>query len=75
MFAGGLSDKFGRKPLLIASGLLFVVTSIGTGLSPTFLFFIVNRLLGGVAIGMASSLSPLYIAEVAPASMRGSWCP
>jgi SP family sugar porter-like MFS transporter len=71
MFAGGLSDKFGRKPLLIGSGLLFVVTSIGTGLSPTFLSFIVNRLLGGVAIGMASNLSPLYIAEVAPASMRG----
>jgi SP family sugar porter-like MFS transporter len=69
--AGGLSDKFGRKPLLLASGLLFVLTSIGTGLAPNFVFFVINRLLGGVAIGIASSLSPLYIAEVAPASMRG----
>lgn len=71
LFAGSLSDKFGRKPLLVVSGLLFVVTSIGTGLAPNFLFFVANRLLGGVAIGIASNLSPLYIAEVAPASMRG----
>jgi sugar porter (SP) family MFS transporter len=71
MFGGALSDKFGRKPLLIASGLLFVVTSIGTGMAPTFLLFVINRLLGGVAIGIASNLSSLYIAEVAPASMRG----
>lgn len=71
MFAGALSDKFGRKPLLAIAGLLFVVTSLGTGLAPGFVFFIVNRLLGGVAIGVASNLSPLYIAEVAPANMRG----
>ena len=69
--AGALSDKFGRKALLIASGLLFVVTSIATGLAGDFHFFIANRLLGGVAIGIASNLSPLYIAEIAPASMRG----
>jgi SP family sugar porter-like MFS transporter len=71
MFAGALSDKFGRKPLLIVAGLLFVVTSIGTGCASNFPFFIASRLLGGVAIGIASNLSPLYIAEVAPASMRG----
>jgi len=71
IFAGGLSDKFGRKPLLLISGLLFVVTSIGTGLAPNFIFFVVNRLLGGLAIGIASNLSPLYIAEIAPASLRG----
>ncbi len=71
MFAGASSDKLGRKPLLVASGLLFVVTSIGTSVAPNFPFFVVNRLLGGVAIGIASNLSPLYIAEVAPASMRG----
>jgi MFS transporter, SP family, arabinose:H+ symporter len=70
-FAGVLSDKFGRKPLLLVSGFLFVLTSLGTGLAPTFIVFIVNRLLGGVAIGIASCLSPLYIAEVSPAGMRG----
>src|SRR5664279_388104 len=71
MFSGALSDKFGRKPLLLAAGLLFIVTSISTGMAPTFLFFVVSRILGGLAIGIASSLSALYIAEVAPASMRG----
>ena len=70
-FAGALSDKFGRKPLLLFSGFLFVGTSIGTGLAPTFPLFVVSRLLGGMAIGIASNLSPLYIAEIAPAAMRG----
>ena len=70
-FAGVLSDKFGRKPLLLVSGLIFILTSLGTGLAPSFTFFVTNRVLGGIAIGIASSLSPLYIAEVAPASMRG----
>jgi SP family sugar porter-like MFS transporter len=71
MFSGGLSDKFGRKPLLLFAGFLFVVTSLGTGLASSFTLFIANRLLGGVAIGIASNLSPLYIAEIAPAAMRG----
>jgi SP family sugar porter-like MFS transporter len=70
-FAGGLSDKFGRKPLLLFAGFLFVATSIGTGLAPNFNWFVINRLLGGTAIGIASNLSPLYIAEIAPAAMRG----
>ncbi len=71
LFAGTSSDKFGRKPLLLLSGFLFVGTSIGTALAPTFPLFVANRLLGGTAIGIASNLSPLYIAEIAPAAMRG----
>lgn len=71
MFGGALSDKFGRKPLLLISGFLFVTTSIATGLAPDFHFFVMARLLGGVAIGISSNLAPLYIAEVAPARMRG----
>ena len=71
MLAGGLSDKFGRKRLLIVAALLFAVTSIGNGLAPTFTLFVAWRILGGVAIGLASSLSPMYISEVAPARMRG----
>ncbi|MEI6178905.1 MAG: MFS transporter, partial [Verrucomicrobiota bacterium] len=66
-----LSDKFGRKRLLIASAALFAVTSVGNGLAGSFGIFIAWRILGGVAIGLASSLSPMYISEVAPASMRG----
>src|SRR5579884_583996 len=71
LIAGALSDRLGRKRLLIASALLFAVTSIGNALAPTFSIFIAWRILGGVAIGLASNLSPMYIAEVAPAAMRG----
>lgn len=71
LMAGALSDKFGRKRLLILAAMLFAVTSIGNGLAGTFTIFVVWRMLGGVAIGLASSLSPMYISEVAPAPMRG----
>lgn len=69
--AGAVSDKFGRKKLLIFSGFLFAVSSVATGWAGSFNQFITWRILGGVAIGMASNLSPLYIAEVAPAGLRG----
>ena len=69
--AGALSDRWGRKKLLIFSALLFAVTSIGNGLASTLLIFVCWRILGGVAIGLASNLSPMYIAEIAPARLRG----
>ncbi len=68
---GGLSDALGRKRLLIMAAALFVVSSVLTGWSGTFSMFVVWRICGGVAIGMASVLSPLYIAEISPAQMRG----
>lgn len=69
--AGALSDKLGRKRLLILAASLFAVTSIGNGLAHNFTVFIAWRMMGGVAIGLASSLSPMYISEIAPARMRG----
>jgi sugar porter (SP) family MFS transporter len=69
--AGALSDKFGRKRLLVVAALLFAVTSTGNALARDFTVFIAWRIFGGVAIGLASNLSPMYIAEVAPAQMRG----
>ncbi|MCU0786319.1 MAG: sugar porter family MFS transporter [Verrucomicrobia bacterium] len=71
LMAGALSDKFGRKRLLIVAALLFAVTSLGNALAGNFTLFIAWRMLGGVAIGLASNLSPMYIAEVAPAQIRG----
>jgi sugar porter (SP) family MFS transporter len=71
LVSGAASDKFGRKRLLILSAFLFAVTSLGNGLAGNFTIFIFWRMLGGVAIGLASNLSPMYIAEVAPAAMRG----
>lgn len=73
LVSGGLSDRLGRKRLLILAGFLFTGTGILTALAPNFTFFIANRLLGGVAIGLASNLSPMYIAEISPASMRGKF--
>ena len=71
LLSGALSDKLGRKRLLIASASLFAVSSVLTGWAPTFGQFVVWRMAGGVAIGMASNLSPMYIAEIAPAHLRG----
>jgi sugar porter (SP) family MFS transporter len=69
--AGALSDRFGRKRLLVLAALLFAVTSLGNALAGNFSVFIAWRMVGGVAIGLASNLSPMYIAEVAPAQVRG----
>ena len=71
LMAGAMSDKFGRKRLLILAALLFAVTSLGNALANNFTIFIAWRILGGVGIGLASGLSPMYISEVAPAQMRG----
>jgi len=69
--AGGAGDRFGRKKLLIASAALFAVSSIFTGWAQTFTEFVCWRIAGGVAIGIASNISPVYIAEVSPAKWRG----
>jgi len=69
--SGILSDKFGRKKLLLVSAFLFAISSIFTGWAGSFDAFVFWRIVGGVAIGMASNLSPMYIAEVAPAHLRG----
>jgi MFS transporter, SP family, xylose:H+ symportor len=71
LISGGVSDRFGRKKLLVVSAFLFGVSSLLTGWASSFTMFIVWRILGGVAIGMASNVSPTYIAEVSPPPLRG----
>ncbi len=71
MMSGALSDKFGRKRLLILSGFLFTFSAVWTALSGDFPSFNIARFIGGVGIGLASNLSPMYIAEISPAHMRG----
>jgi sugar porter (SP) family MFS transporter len=71
LVAGTLSDRFGRKNLLVFAAFLFAATSLGNALANSFSLFVGWRMLGGVAIGLASNLSPLYIAEIAPAAVRG----
>ena len=69
--AGMLADKYGRKKLLITSALVFLISSWATGVSDGLPAFVLARLVGGVAIGLAADLSPMYIAEVAPTRIRG----
>lgn len=71
MLAGALADRYGRKPLLTTAAVLFTVSAIGTGLFDDFTLFNIARFIGGVGIGVASALSPMYIAEVSPAHIRG----
>ncbi|MBN1844212.1 MAG: sugar porter family MFS transporter [Sedimentisphaerales bacterium] len=71
ILSGMLTDRYGRRRLLILSGLLFSLSAVGTGLAWSFTWFILFRILGGLGIGLASNLSPMYIAEMAPARMRG----
>lgn len=69
--AGTLSDRFGRRRILILAALLFAASSLGAALPRNLIEFAVARFIGGVAIGVASVLAPLYISEVAPPSIRG----
>ncbi len=71
VLSGIISDRSGRKRLLILSGFLFTVSAIGTALAGSFTLFNVFRVIGGIGIGLASNLSPMYIAEISPAHMRG----
>jgi SP family xylose:H+ symportor-like MFS transporter len=70
-FAGVFSDKLGRKKTLVLAGLLFLVSSVGTALPKDFIIFVVFRILAGVGVGIASMASPMYIAEITPARIRG----
>ena len=69
--AGVLSDRFGRKKMLMVAAILFAISAVGSAVPRTIAEFNIYRIIGGVGVGFASMLSPLYIAEVAPARMRG----
>ena len=68
---GWLADRMGRKKLLTLSSIVFLLSALATGAVVSFNTFLIARFFGGVGIGLASGLSPMYIAEVAPASIRG----
>jgi len=71
LFSGYFSDRFGRKKPLIGAAALFTISAVGTGAVNQMTPFIIYRLIGGLGIGLASAVSPMYIAEIAPANMRG----
>lgn len=69
--SGNITEKYGRKIPLLFAAFLFIFTSLGTGAFNSFTIFMAFRILGGVGIGIASNVSPVYIAEISPAHMRG----
>jgi SP family xylose:H+ symportor-like MFS transporter len=70
-FAGVISDRLGRKKVLILAAILFFISAVGTALPRTITAFIIFRIIGGLGVGAASMSSPMYIAEITPARIRG----
>ena len=71
MVVGVLSDRLGRRPALFVAAVMFFISAAGTALPNSALVFILFRVIGGIGIGIASVAAPIYIAEIAPASIRG----
>jgi len=71
LIAGAIADQFGRKPGLLTAALIFAVSSLGMAFSNSLSVFIAMRFAAGIGVGMASMLSPMYIAEISPAAVRG----
>ena len=69
---GALTNRFGRRKLIILAGLIFTVSAVGTALAPTVSGLIAGRIVSGLGIGVASFISPMYIAEIVPAKVRGA---
>lgn len=71
-FSDWFSENFGRKKSMIAAALLFLACSVGTALPQSFTVFVIFRIIGGIGVGLASMVVPMYIAEIAPAEKRGA---
>jgi len=71
MVSGPLSDRLGRRPVLKIAAVLFAVSAIASAIAPDFLLFIIARMIGGFGVGAALIIAPMYIAEIAPAAIRG----
>jgi sugar porter (SP) family MFS transporter len=72
IFSGMLTDKYGRKKVLLAVSLFFAISCLGASLAENSITFIMARVIGGISVGAASVLSPMYVAEVVPKKNRGS---
>lgn len=71
ILAGRVSQLYGRKPALLLAGFIFIISSLAMAFAPNLTFFISARFTAGISVGMASMLSPMYIAEVSPPRIRG----
>lgn len=64
-FAGRMADRFGRRSILIVAAVFFIISAFGSGIASASVEFVINRIIGGLAVGAASVLSPAYISEIA----------
>ena len=71
MIAGPLSDKYGRRTILKVAAILFLISAIVSAFAPSFLILVIARMVGGLGVGAALIIAPMYIAEIAPAKYRG----
>ncbi|CAI1071008.1 D-xylose-proton symporter [Serratia fonticola] len=69
--AGPLAGRYGRKKALVIAAFLFTVSAVGAALATTFTWFVIYRIIGGLAVGLAATVSPMYMSEVSPKDMRG----
>lgn len=73
IISGGLSDKYGRKFMMILASVIFALSALGTGAAQTIDHFILFRIISGIGIGIASNISPMYLSEVSPPAVRGKF--
>ena len=71
MMAGPISDRFGRRPVLKVAAVLFTLSAVASAIAPDYLTLVIARMLGGFGVGAALIIAPMYIAEIAPAGLRG----
>ncbi|WP_412063056.1 sugar porter family MFS transporter [Rubrivirga sp. IMCC45206] len=71
MLSGPLSDRFGRKRILVAASILYAISAVASALAPSFAVLVVARMIGGLGVGASLIVAPMYIAEIAPPAMRG----
>jgi SP family galactose:H+ symporter-like MFS transporter len=72
IIGGALTDRYGRRKMIIIAGIIFTISALGTAFAPSVTWLIAGRLISGIAIGIASFISPMYIGELVPAKVRGS---
>lgn len=72
LLAGQLSDRYGRKRILSISAVLYAISAILSALAPSFTFLVIARMIGGLGVGFSLIIAPIYIAEIAPAKLRGT---
>ncbi len=72
VIGGALTDKYGRRKMIILAGIIFTISAFGTAFSPTVTWLIIGRIISGIGIGIASFISPMYIGELVPARVRGA---